>query len=77
MSENDTSHNRPQRSGLSLGSVVLVVFIVLKLAGLVAWSWLWVLSPLWIEVLLWFVGITLATTAVALREWADKKVPRE
>jgi len=66
-----------QRGGLSLGSVLLVIFIVLKLAGLVAWSWLWVLSPLWIEVLLWFVGITLATTAVALKEWADKKVPRE
>lgn len=66
-----------QRGGLSLSSVLLVVFIVLKLAGLVAWSWLWVLSPLWIEVLLWFVGITLATTAMALKEWADKKVPRE
>jgi len=25
-----------------------IVFIVLKLKGVIAWSWLWVLSPLWI-----------------------------
>jgi hypothetical protein len=25
-----------------------VLFIGLKLTGFIAWSWLWVLSPLWI-----------------------------
>lgn len=29
-------------------TIVLVVCIILKLAGLVAWSWIWVLSPFWI-----------------------------
>lgn len=27
--------------------VVLIVFIILKLAGLITWSWWWVLCPLW------------------------------
>jgi hypothetical protein len=27
---------------------LLVVFVVLKLAKLVTWSWLWILSPFWI-----------------------------
>ena len=27
-----------------------IVFIVLKLVGVIAWSWWWVLSPLWIPV---------------------------
>jgi hypothetical protein len=27
-----------------------VVFIVLKLVGVVNWSWVWVLSPFWIPV---------------------------
>lgn len=40
------------RSGLGLADVLLVVFIVLKLCGLISWSWLWVLSPLWISVIL-------------------------
>jgi fatty acid desaturase len=27
-----------------------ILFIALKLCGVIAWSWLWVLSPLWIPV---------------------------
>ena len=37
-----------ERSGLSLPSVLLVVFIVLKLCHVIDWSWWWVLSPIWI-----------------------------
>lgn len=33
-------------------SILLVAFIVLKLCGVIAWSWLWVLSPLWIPIAL-------------------------
>ena len=29
---------------------LLVVFILLKITKLVAWSWLWILSPLWIPI---------------------------
>lgn len=39
-------------SGLGLCSVLTIVFIVLKLVGVINWSWLWVLSPLWIEIIL-------------------------
>lgn len=35
-------------SGISLGGLLLVIFVVLKLTGNIAWSWWWVLSPLWI-----------------------------
>jgi len=34
--------------GLSFSSVLLVVFIGLKLTHVIDWSWWWVLSPLWI-----------------------------
>ena len=34
-------------SGLTL---LTIVFIVLKLCGVIGWSWWWVLSPLWIPV---------------------------
>jgi hypothetical protein len=42
---------RPKSAGEVLGSLsqaTLVTFIALKLAGVVTWSWGWVLSPLWI-----------------------------
>ena len=38
--------------GLGLPAVLTIVFIVLKLVGVINWSWLWVLSPLWIELIL-------------------------
>ena len=31
-------------------SILLVAFIVLKLCGVITWSWLWVLAPLWIPI---------------------------
>jgi hypothetical protein len=36
------------RSGLRLGVLVTVVFVTLKLVGVIGWSWIWVLAPLWI-----------------------------
>lgn len=28
---------------------LLVVFIVLKLCNVITWAWIWVLSPLWLD----------------------------
>lgn len=36
-------------SGMSLLGVLQVVFIVLKLCGLIDWTWKVVLIPLWID----------------------------
>ena len=33
---------------MGLGTLLTILFIALKLCGVIAWSWLWVLSPLWI-----------------------------
>lgn len=38
--------------GVSFGSLLTLVFIVLKLTGVINWSWVWVLSPLWISAIL-------------------------
>ena len=34
--------------GLSFTQILALIFIVLKLTDCITWSWLWVLSPLWI-----------------------------
>ena len=36
-------------AGLGLADVLTIVFVVLKLVGVIDWSWIWVLSPLWIS----------------------------
>ena len=38
--------------GLGLCDVLTVVFIVLKLIGVIDWNWWWVLSPVWIPVII-------------------------
>lgn len=35
-------------SGIGFTGLLAVLFIGLKLTGVIAWSWWWVLSPLWI-----------------------------
>lgn len=37
------------RTGMSSLGVLQIIFIVLKLCNLIAWSWWAVLIPLWIE----------------------------
>lgn len=37
--------------GISFLGLLQVVFITLKLIGFIKWSWLWVLLPLWIYIL--------------------------
>lgn len=34
--------------GISFCGLLTIVFVVLKLIGVIGWSWIWVLSPLWI-----------------------------
>lgn len=37
---------------MTLTGTLLVVFVTLKLVGVIAWPWLWVLAPLWIPLAL-------------------------
>lgn len=42
------SKNNSSSGGLGISGVLGVVFIVLKLVGVIDWSWWWVLLPFWI-----------------------------
>ena len=45
--------------GIGIASVLTLVFVVLKLTELIDWSWVWVLSPIWISSLLWVIPFTI------------------
>ena len=38
-------------------SLLLILFIGLKLGGIINWSWWWVLSPIWIPLLILVIFI--------------------
>ena len=42
--------------GMGFTSVLALIFIVLKLCNVITWSWLWVLSPIWIS---WIIAIAI------------------
>ena len=33
-------------------ATIFVVFLILKLTGVIAWSWWWVTSPIWISLII-------------------------
>ena len=37
------------RGGIGFCGLLTIAFIVLKLCKVITWSWVWVLSPLWIS----------------------------
>lgn len=48
MSNNNSSN---ASAGITFSGLLTIAFIVLKLAGIIKWSWIWVLSPLWLSAL--------------------------
>ena len=49
--------------GIGFVGLLTIAFIILKLTDVIDWSWWWVLSPIWITILL-FLGILAGAFAV-------------
>lgn len=47
-------------NGIGIGTVLFIVFLVLKLCHVIDWSWWWVTAPLW------FPGIIVVTALVVV-----------
>ena len=60
--------------GISFAGMLTVLFIGLKLTGHIAWSWVWVLSPIWIT-LVTVLAILIFGLGVAMI--ADRKSRRD
>ena len=52
--------NNTSSGGIGFIGLLTIVFIVLKLCKVIAWSWLWVLAPIWI-----MLGLYLTLIAIA------------
>ena len=71
------------QGGIGFTGLLTIVFIVLKLTGVIEWSWVWVLSPIWIGAACSVVFIIVALVAYhrhvvkladeAVREETDEK----
>lgn len=52
--------NNSSSNGIGFTGLLTIVFIVLKLTHVIEWSWVWVLSPLWISLALGLVVLAIA-----------------
>ena len=58
--------NNNGSGGVGFCGLLAIVFIVLKLCKVITWSWLWVLSPIWIPFAIVFI--------IAGIYWVHKKL---
>lgn len=43
----DNIKTNATKGGVSISTVLFLIFLVLKLCGVITWSWWWVTAPLW------------------------------
>ena len=58
----DMNNNRTAGTGGGIGiaGILTIIFVVLKLVGVISWPWICVLSPIWIMALLVIGAIVIA-----------------
>jgi len=53
----DKKEKAASNGGISFAGLLTIVFVVLKLCGVIAWSWWWVLAPVWITVAIYIITL--------------------
>lgn len=49
--------NENESREVKFADLLLILFIGLKLAGVINWSWIWVLAPMWIPLGIWVITV--------------------
>lgn len=60
--------NVERSGGIGFVGLLQICFLVLKLCGVISWSWVWVLAPIWISAA---IGILLILAIVIVAFAAD------
>lgn len=65
-SKNDETRTVYVGGGFSLPTVLTLIFVVLRLMNVITWSWMWVLSPLWISMALIILILLISLIVVSI-----------
>lgn len=59
-------------SHFPFGFILFLVFLILKLCGVISWSWWWVFAPLWIPIafvlVMLLVGFIIVVIKILIRK---------
>lgn len=67
------TRNESTNNGVGFIGLLTISFIILKLTGVIDWSWFWVLSPLWIPFAAALLLITILLTVKTIATVIEKK----
>lgn len=59
---------------ISLGTVLFIVFLILKLCNVITWSWWWVTAPLWIPFGLALIVMTIGLLLIGIASYLENKL---
>lgn len=59
--------NNSSSAGVGFAGLLTILFIALKLLGVIDWPWVWVLSPLWISLAVGLIILGLVFIAVIFK----------
>ena len=63
-----TTNNSSSSGGVSVCGLMGVMFIGLKIAGIIGWPWVWVLAPFWVPLAIAIVILLVAAIIIAITE---------
>ena len=64
----NNERNNTTAGGIGFCGLLAVAFTVLKLTGVINWSWLWVLAPIWIPTAVTIAIIVIVLIVVLVKE---------
>lgn len=74
MQNNNENKTVIRNSGIGFTGLLTIVFITLKLIGIIDWSWVWVLAPLWISAGLYVAIVIIWLIIIAIIRIIDRFV---
>jgi hypothetical protein len=51
--------------GIGFCGLLTIVFVTLKLCGVIGWSWWWVISPIWISAAMFILAFVVILAVIA------------
>ena len=56
----NNENNNAKSGGIGFCGLLTIAFIVLKLCGVITWSWVWVFAPLWIPIIFFLLIVIIS-----------------
>lgn len=57
-----------KEGSLGIGTILFLIFMILKLCGVISWSWWWITAPIWIPIAIIFAGVIFISTVAAIHK---------